>query len=91
MNHRFKGWTSDWVHPVVKRGTIYWTAQAIGFTGAAVFFIFIALLNPTVERLWWAGLAGIAAILAWFFSRKMINDLQHEFRYEEDDSTTDQS
>ncbi|MFY9635613.1 hypothetical protein [Pseudarthrobacter sp. BIM B-2242] len=85
MDHRFKGWTSDWVHPTVKRGTIYWTAQAIVFAGAAVLFIFFALLNPTVERLWWAGLAGIAAVLAWFLSRKMIRDLQYEFRYEEDD------
>jgi Flp pilus assembly protein TadB len=91
MDHRFKGWTTDWVHPTVKRGTIYWTAQAIGFAGAAVLFIFFALLNPTVERLWWAGLAAIAAVLAWFLSRKMIRDLQYEFRYEEDDHVTDQS
>jgi tellurite resistance protein TehA-like permease len=91
MDHRFKGWTTDWVHPTVKRGTIYWTGQAIGFAGAAVLFIFFALLNPTVERLWWAGLAGIAAVLAWFLSRKMIRDLQYEFRYEEDDNVTDQS
>jgi Flp pilus assembly protein TadB len=89
MDHRFAGWTTDWVHPTVKRGTIYWTAQAIAFAGAAVLFIFFALLNPTVERLWWAGLAGIAAVLAWFLSRKMIRDLQYEFRYEEDDNVTD--
>ncbi|WP_307482451.1 hypothetical protein [Pseudarthrobacter sulfonivorans] len=63
MDHRFKGWTTGWVHPTVKRGTIYWTAQAIVFAGAAVLFIFFALLDPTVERLWWAGLAGIAAVL----------------------------
>lgn len=85
MDHRFKGWTTDWVHPTVKRGTIYWTAQAIVFAGVAVLFTFFALLNPTAERLWWAGLAGIAAVLAWFLSRKMIKDLQYEFRYEEDD------
>jgi Flp pilus assembly protein TadB len=90
MDHRFKGWTTGWVHPTVKRGTVYWTAQAIVFAGAAVLFIFFALLNPTVERLWWAGLAGIAAVLAWFLSRKMIRDLQYEFRYEEDDNVTDQ-
>ena len=90
MDHRFKGWTTVWVHPTVKRGTIYWTAQAIVFAGGAVLFIFLALLNPTVERLWWAGLAGIAAVLAWFLSRKMIRDLQYEFRYEEDDNVTDQ-
>lgn len=90
MDHRFKGWTTDWVHPTVKRGTIYWTAQAIVFAGAAALFILIALLNPTVERLWWAGLAGIAAVLAWFLSRKMIRDLQYEFRYAEDDNVPDQ-
>lgn len=90
-DHRFKGRTTDWVHPTVKRGTIYWTAQAIVFAGSAVLFILLALLNPTVERLWWAGLAGIAAVLAWFLSRKMIRDLQYEFRYEEDDNITDQS
>lgn len=90
MDHRFKGWTTDWVHPTVKRGTIYWTAQAIVFTAAAVLFIFFALLDPTVERLWWAGLAGIAAVLAWFLSRKMIRDLKYEFRYEDDDNVTDQ-
>jgi Flp pilus assembly protein TadB len=91
MDHRFKGWTTDWVHPTVKRGTIYWTAQAVVFAGAALLFIFIALLNPTVERLWWAGIAGIAAVLAWFLSRKMIRDLQYEFRYAEDDNVPDQS
>ena len=91
MDHRFKGWTTGWVHPTVKRGTIYWTAQAIVFAGGAVLFIFLALLNPTVERLWWAGLAGIAAVLAWFLSRKMIRDLQYEFRYEEDVKVTDQN
>jgi Flp pilus assembly protein TadB len=90
MDHRFKGWTTGWVHPTVKRGTFYWTAQAIVFAGAAVLFIFLALLNPTVERLWWAGLAGIAGVLAWFLSRKMIRDLQYEFRYEEDDNATGQ-
>jgi hypothetical protein len=52
IDHRFKGWTTDWVHPTVKRGTIYWTTQAIVFAGAAVLFIFLALLNPTAERLW---------------------------------------
>ncbi|WP_367645971.1 hypothetical protein [Paenarthrobacter ureafaciens] len=91
MDHRFKGWTTGWVHPTVKRGTIYWTAQAIVFACGAVLFVFFAILNPTVERLWWAGLAGIAAVLAWFLSRKMIRDLQYEFRYEEDDNVTDQS
>lgn len=85
MDHRFKGWTTDWVHPTVQRGTIYWTAQAIVFAGVAVLFIFFALRNPTAEHLWWAGVAGIAAVLAWFLSRKMIRDLQYEFRYEEDD------
>ena len=90
MHHRFKGWTTDWVHPTVRRGTIYWTGQAIVFAGAAVLFIFLALLNPTVERLWWAGLAGIAAVLAWLLSRKMIRDLQYEFRYEEDGDVIDQ-
>jgi Flp pilus assembly protein TadB len=91
MNHRFKGWTTDWVHPAVKRGTIYWTAQAIVFAGLALLFILIALLNPTVERLWWAGLAGIAAVLAWFGTIKQIQKLQHEYRYEEDENAVDQS
>jgi uncharacterized membrane protein len=81
----------EWVHPAVRRGTIYWTAQAIGFTGAAVAFIYLALQNPTVERLWWAGLVVIAAILGWFLAKKMIKDLRHEYRYEEDDNITDQS
>lgn len=85
MDHRFNGWTTAWVHPTVKRGTIYWTAQAIVFAGTAVLVIFFALLNPTAERLWWAGVAGIVAVLAWVLSRKMIRDLQYEFRYEEDD------
>lgn len=53
-------------------------------------FHFFALLNSTVERLWWAGLAGIAAVLAWFLFRKMIRDLQYEFWYAEDDNITDQ-
>lgn len=90
VDHGFKGWATDWVHPTVKRGIIYWTTQAIVFTAAAVLFILFALLNPTVERLWWAGLAGIAAGLAWFFSRKMIRDLKYEFRYEDDDNVTNQ-
>lgn len=91
MDHRFKGWRTGWVHPTVKRGTIYWTAQALVLAGAAVLFIFLALLNPTAERLWVAGLTVIAAVLAWFLSRKMIRDLQYEFRYEEDDNVIDQS
>jgi uncharacterized membrane protein len=80
-----------WVHPTVRRGTIYWTAQALGFSGAVAILIFLALQNPTFERLWWAGLGVIAAILGWFLARKMIKDLRHEYRYEEDDNTTDQS
>lgn len=40
IDRRFKGWTTDWVHPTVKRGTIFWTAQAIVFAGVAVLFIF---------------------------------------------------
>lgn len=49
MDHRFKGWTSDWVHPTVKRGTIYWTAQAIVFAGAAVLFIFSPYWIPRLS------------------------------------------
>jgi uncharacterized membrane protein len=78
-----------WVHPTVRRGTIYWTAQAVAFTGAALVFILLALQTPTVEHLWWAGLAVIAVVLSWFLARKMIKDLRHEFRYE-DDNTTEQ-
>lgn len=77
-----------WIHPTVRRGTIYWTAQAIGFSGFALFLIFLALQTPTVERLWWAGLSVIAAILFWFLARKMIRDLRHEFRYEDTEETS---
>ncbi|MBD1544457.1 hypothetical protein G9E11_19880 [Arthrobacter sp. IA7] len=91
MDHRFKGWTTDWVHPTVKRGTIYWTMQAIGITCFALLFIFVAVQNPTAERLWWAAAFMIAAGLSWFFTNKQIKKLQHEYRYEEDDSATDQS
>jgi uncharacterized BrkB/YihY/UPF0761 family membrane protein len=90
MNHRFKGWTTGWVHPAVKRGTILWTGQAIVLTGAAVFIIFWALQNPT-ERLWWAAIAAIVAVLIWVLTSKMIKNLQHEYRYEEDLNTADHS
>lgn len=90
MDHRFKGWTKEWVHPTVRRGTIYWTAQAVGITGGAVLLIFLALQNPTAERLWWAAAFVIAAVLSWFFTSKQIQKLQHEYRYEEDDNAGDQ-
>lgn len=60
------------------------------FTGAAAAFINLALQNPMVESLWWPGL-GVAAILGWFLAKKMIKGFRHEYRYEEDDNTTDQS
>jgi hypothetical protein len=90
MNHRFKGWTTGWVHPAVKRGTIYWTGQAVVFTGVVVFIIFWALQNPTIERLWWAAIAATAAVLVWFLTSKMIKKLQHDYRYEEGLNTVDQ-
>ncbi|MDJ0455998.1 hypothetical protein PUN71_002130 [Arthrobacter sp. NQ7] len=80
-----------WVHPTVRRGTIYWNAQAVGFTGLALVLIFFAVQAPTAERFWWAGLAVIAAILFWFLARKMIKDLQHEFRYEDDEDAEKQT
>lgn len=78
----------DWVHPAVRRGTWLFTGQAIGFTGGVIYIVFLAVQNPTVERLWWAGLAVIAAVLFWFLIRKMIKNLQHEYRYEEDGNVT---
>lgn len=80
-----------WTHPTVRRGTIYWTAQAIGVTVFTLFLIFLAFQTPTVERFWWAGLSAIAAVLSWFFTRKMIRNLQHEYRYEDDGGTADQT
>jgi hypothetical protein len=91
MDHRFKGWTTDWVHPTVKRGTIYWTTQAIGITCVALLLIFVAVQNPSAERLWCAAAFVIAAVLSWFFTNKQIRKFQHEYRYEEDDSVPDQS
>jgi hypothetical protein len=91
MDHRFKGWTKDWIHPAVRRGTIYWTAQAIGITGGAVLLIFLALQQPTAERVWWAAAFVIAAVLSWFLTNKQIQKLQQEYRYEDDDNATDQS
>lgn len=91
MDHRFKGWTKDWIHPAVRRGTIYWTAQAIGITGGAVLLIFLALQQPTAERVWWAAAFVIAAVLSWFLTNKQIQKLQQEYRYEDDDNATGQS
>jgi Flp pilus assembly protein TadB len=87
----YSGDTKDWIHPAVRRGTIYWTAQAVGITGGAVLLIFLALQHPTAERLWWAGAFVIAAVLSWFLIRKQIQKLQHEYRYEEDDNAVDHS
>jgi FtsH-binding integral membrane protein len=91
MDHRFKGWTKEWVHPTVRRGTIYWTAQAIGITGGAVLLTVLALQNPTAERLWWAAVFVVAAVLSWFFTSKQIQKLQQEYRYEAEDNAIDQS
>lgn len=33
MDHRFKGWTTGWVHPTVKRGTIYRKLDLVWFAG----------------------------------------------------------
>lgn len=48
----------DWVHPAVRRGTVLFTTQAIGFTAGVAYIIFLALQKPTVECWWWAGLWG---------------------------------
>lgn len=81
----------DWVHPAVRRGTIYWTAHGIVSAGLAVALVFLALRNPSTELRLWAIAAVIFAVLAGFLVRKQIKNLRHEYRYEEDDDTTDQS
>ena len=73
-----------WVHPAVRRGTIYWTAQVIGLAGSTVVLIFLALQNPTTERYLWAAAFVIATVLSGFCGRKQIKNLRHEYRYEED-------
>lgn len=80
-----------WVHPAVRRGTIYWTAQVIGLAGLTVVLILLALQNPTVERLLWAAAFVIATVLSGFFTRKQTRSLRHEYRYEEDDNAADET
>jgi Flp pilus assembly protein TadB len=89
---KHEGWAvKDWVHPAVRRGTIYWTAHGIVSAGLAVALVFLALRNPSTELRLWAIAAVIFAVLVGFLVRKQIKNLRHEYRYEEDDDTTDQS
>ena len=85
------GSETDWVHPAVRRGTIYWTAQFIGCAGLTVVLIFLALRDPTTERLLWAAATVAITVIVGFLTKKQIKNLRHEYRYEEDNNAVDQS
>lgn len=44
----------DWVHPAVRRGSVWLKSEAIMVVAFGLFLVFLALQDPTVERLLWA-------------------------------------
>lgn len=81
----------DWVHPAVRRGSIWLIAQTVGVAGFAVFLFVLAIRDPTIERLLWAAAGVIVAVLFVFLTKWQIKKLRHDYRYEVDDDTADQS
>lgn len=78
-----KGWT----HPAVRRGTIWFTAQAVFLAGCAVALVALALQHPTIERMLWAAAFVVLAVLGGFVTKWQIKKLRHEYRYEQDEET----
>lgn len=79
----------DWVHPAVRRGSSWVTAQAVFIAGFAVFLVVLALWNPTRERLLWAAGGVLAAVLVGFLARWQIKKLRYDYRYEDDEDAAD--
>lgn len=81
---------TGWVHPAVKRGTTYAISKFIALVGAVAVLIFLLMQNPTGERLLWVGVAVAVTVLIGFLTKKHIEELRHEYRYEEEQSTPDE-
>lgn len=74
----------DWEHPAVKRGKIFWLAQAGFFGLLAVFFVFLGILGQSAESFAYAAVSAVLAVAMGFFAKSQIKKLRHEYRYKDD-------
>ncbi len=75
----------DWVHPAVRRGTLWFKIQAIGLGGLAAIFVILAILDRTTKTLIYAIVACIVAVVLGYLARRAIKQLRYDYRYEEEE------
>ena len=76
----------EWIHPTVRRGSIWWRAQAIGFTVVMAILVVVLLQDPAIGHVLGASAAVALAILFGFLAEKQVKKLRYEFRCEDDEN-----
>lgn len=73
--------TEKWVHPTVRRGTIWWTMQALAYGGVTLALVFVAFWKPSTGTTIAAVVAVPLGPLLIFMAIKQVKVLRHEYRY----------
>lgn len=73
-------------HPAVRRGTIWWTLQAMACSGLTVALVFLAFWKPSNQATVVAVVAIILGPLLAFMAIRQIRSLRYEYRYSNDDA-----
>lgn len=82
---------TKFVHPTVRRGKILYTMQVLAPAGLTLFAAYHGFVRGDLELLLFA-LAGVVftALAAFFFAREY-RKLRHEYRYEDEEDSAEDS
>ena len=72
-------------HPAVRRATIWWTMQAMGWVGLTLTLVLLAFWKPSSQMTIAAVVSLVLGPLFVFFAIKQIKGFRHEYRYSDDD------
>lgn len=76
--------TKEWIHPTVRRSTIWWKTQIAVVAALIVSFVMAAFWEPSMQLTLTAVIVVLIGALLIFMATKQIKTLRHEYRYDEE-------